>query len=270
MFVCLFFFQASANAAATPCVPTTCWLIPRGHPSRSVGSLSCQQTIKQRIIYQAPVKVNKQIPRWVAAVWERSDGVTSGSLQKQWSLRFPDQTPADATLVWQRSEHSRAAGSSTETQPSGLLRSTASQNFHVQKARDAVPSYVASDGKKEKLTKMKDYASLPPPVQHRPSFEHTGTTCASSWILSFSNHLTSCNGSRCINQQRLFITQRKSSLVGLSRIKQRHATCRRSCRMSQIADTNVSRQANLPKTNIADAVIWTTVDVYTELPWSQN
>lgn len=173
-----FFFQASANAAATPCVPTTCWLIPRRHHSRSVGSLSCQQTIKQRIIYQAPLKVNKQIPRWVAGVWERSDGVTSGSLQKQWSLRFPDRTPADATSVWQSSEHSRAAGSSTETEPTGLLRSTASQNFHVRKARDAVPSYVESDEKKEKLTKMKDYASFPPPVQHRPSFEPTGTTAA--------------------------------------------------------------------------------------------
>lgn len=118
-------------------------------------------------------------------------------------------------------------------------------------------------------------------------------TCASSWILSFSayagtlkkkekcisNHLTTLMvavaafdifSRSCINQQRLFITQRKSSLVGLSHINQRHTTCRRSCRMSQIADTNVSRQANLPKTNIADTVIWTTVDVYTELPWSKN
>lgn len=93
-----FFFQASASAAATPCVPTTCWLIPRRQPSRSVGSLSCQQTIKQRIIYQAPLKVNKQIPRWVAGVWERSDGVTSGSLQKQWSLRFPGSNPGRCHL----------------------------------------------------------------------------------------------------------------------------------------------------------------------------
>lgn len=97
LFVC--FFQASANAAATPCVPTTRWLIPRRHPSRSVGSLSCQQTIKQRIIYRAPLKVNKQIPRWVAGVWERSDGVTSGSLHKQWSLRFPGSNPGRRHLA---------------------------------------------------------------------------------------------------------------------------------------------------------------------------
>lgn len=63
-------------------------------------------------------------------------------------------------------------------------------------------------------------------------------------VATFDTFSRSCN-----NQQRLSITQRKSSLVALSRINQRHTTCRRSCRMSQIADTNVSWQANLPKTN---------------------
>lgn len=67
--------------------------------------------------------------------------------------------------------HSRAGGSSTEPPPTGLPAQWVSQNFHGRKTPDAVPSYVESDEKKEKLRKMKDYASFPPPVEHWPLFE---------------------------------------------------------------------------------------------------
>lgn len=118
---------------------------------------------------------------------QRANGVASRSLQKQWSVRFPDQTPADATSVWQHSQHSRAGGSSTEQPPTGLLAQRASQNVHGRKTPDALPSSLESDDKKEKLVKMTDYTFFPSSFEQNRNDGCTFTfqrEDASSWSLS--------------------------------------------------------------------------------------